>query len=201
MGYKVALLRQGEPVAADLLIPTDRYLGWAESTNILAREILKTDPRAEWIVGGGDDYIPDLAHRAEEIGRQCTEHFGGTFGVMQPTGDRWGPSPSKAYIDGIAGSPWMGREWCRRMYGGRGPMFPGYHHMFGDEELQCVAIKLGVFWQRRDLIQFHDHWGRQPGHNIPAFLQPVNTSKHWNDSQRLFVGRRNTGWPGHNPIP
>ncbi len=201
-GYRIALLRQGEPVPAHLAIPTDHYLGWAQSTNVLAREILKADPEAEWIVGGGDDYLPDLTHRAEDIARECTEHFGGTFGLMQPTGDRWGPAPDRAYIDGIAGSPWMGREWCRRMYGGEGPMFGGYLHMFGDEELQNVAIKLGVFWQRRDLVQFHDHWGRNGRReDMPDFLRPVNTAQHWSESQRLFNRRRAAGWPGHEPIP
>ncbi len=202
MGYRIALLRQGLPMEADLLITADRYAGWCNSVNILAAEILKRDPDAEWIVSGGDDYIPDLAHRAEDIARDCTAHFGGTFGVMQPTGDRWGSAPGRAYIDGICGSPWMGREWCRRAYGGRGPMWAEYMHMFGDEELQCVVTKLGVFWQRRDLIQYHDHWGRQPAGRagMPDFLKPFNSPAHWNQAQRLFNSRRAAGFPGHEPI-
>ena len=48
-----------------------------------------------------------------------------TFGVMQPTGDRWGERNGIATIDRIAGSPWMGREFCRRMYHGSGPMYNG----------------------------------------------------------------------------
>ena len=56
-GYKVAVLRQGEPIEADLLIPTGEYLGWGKSTNILARRVLALDPTASWIVGGGDEYL------------------------------------------------------------------------------------------------------------------------------------------------
>jgi hypothetical protein len=84
---------------------------------------------------------------AKQIAKECTAHFGGTFGVMQPTGDRW----ANGSIDRICGSPWLGREFCTRMYHGKGPMYGGYLHMFGDEELQHVATRLGVLWQRRDL--------------------------------------------------
>jgi len=125
-----------------------------------------------------------------------------TFGVMQPTGDLalW---PGSA-IDKFAGSPWMGREFCRRMYGGAGPLFGGYRHMFGDEELQEVATDLGVFWQRPDLIHLHRHWGRTPGgsrrENIPAFLDEVNSEEHWRESRALFQLRKSKRCPGHEPI-
>jgi hypothetical protein len=212
-GYKIALLRQGEPLEADLTIQTDHYLGWAPSINILARFIVEHDPDAEFIVSGGDDTEPDTDHAAEKIGRECREYFeepgarkfewiGATFGVMQPTGDLklW---PGSA-IDRFAGSPWMGREFCRRMYGGSGPLFDGYHHMFADEELQEVATKLGVFWQRPDLIHKHMHWGRRAGgarrEDIPDFLQHVNSREHWNESEALFNARKAAGWPGHEPI-
>jgi hypothetical protein len=242
-GYRIALLRQGEEVQADVAIPTDRYLGWAPSINILVRFILEHDPEAEWIVSGGDDTEPDPRHTAEEIAKECSLHFlkaawpmcwrwaGGyetpeeaiaagayaeqkpqalwsselariysTFGVMQPTGDLklW---PGSA-IDKFAGSPWMGREFCKRMYGGNGPMFDGYHHMFSDEELQEVAVKLGVFWQRPDLIHKHMHWGR-PGVSragIPDFLRNVNSPAHWNESKALFTARKAAGFPGHEPL-
>ncbi len=230
-GYRIALLRQGEPLEADFQISTDVYLGWANSTNILARQIMQQDPDAQWIVGGGDDYVPDPAHTAQQIAEQTTEYFRSlwydrldcqraaywhnppawvahstavqlaTFGVMQPTGDRWGSSPGHAYIDGIAGSPWMGREWCRRAYRGQGPLWGEYLHMFGDEELQCVATLLGAFQQRRDLIQLHEHWGRERGGRPPEFLKPVNSPQHWTESSRLFQQRKRAGFPFHEPIP
>ncbi len=156
---------------------------------------------------------------------ECFEHFvnphpGGcfldaTFGVMQPVGDRWGDTPASrkqygenrgAYIDRIAGSPWFGREWVKRAYGGNGPMFAGYRHMYADEELLEVATKLGVYWPRRDLIQLHQHWGRRPGDEFatmadcPDFLHQVNTPQHWHESQKIFVERKAAGWPGHEPL-
>jgi hypothetical protein len=203
MGYKIALLRQGEPIEADIHIPTPIYFGWAQSINMLAGLVLQQDPEAEWIVSGGDDTLPDLANSADIISAQCKAHFGGTFGVMQPTGDRW----ADGSIDRICGSPWLGREFCQRMYQGRGPMFDGYAHMFGDEELQQVAVKLGVLWQRRDLIHLHKHYfrtandGVNHGAEIPPHMQEWNSRKHWIESQALFNERRVFGFPGHEPLP
>jgi hypothetical protein len=130
------------------------------------------------------------------------------FGVMQPTGDRWGENEpwarqqfpnAPAYIDRICGSPWMGRELCRRMYQGNGPLFEGYQHMYVDEELQCVAQSLGVLWQRRDLIHYHDHWGRTEG-SAPEHLAEATSAAHWDRSRAIFNRRKAEGFPGHEPI-
>lgn len=225
MGYKIALLRQGEPVEADLLIPTGEYLGWARSTNILAREVLRIDPDCDWVVGGGDDYNPETCCDAESIASQCDHHFGligygiecrGSYGVMQPTGDRWGDSDSAratygedrgAILDRIAGSPWMGREWCERSYLGNGPMWDGYHHLYADEELQEVAIQQGVFWQNRDLTQFHNHparanWGKPGGGREyhEGHLAAINTSESWSQHSTMFNDRKSKGFPGSEPL-
>jgi len=153
-----------------------------------------------------------------------------TFGVMQPTGDRWGehetvnnhafvpPDPRTcgepsfaqlcvrcwlpadhakhllgAYIDRVAGSPWIGREFARRVYRGNGPFWPEFYHMFDDEHLQCVATKLGVFWQRRDLTHLHEHWGRPregerlgQASRMPDFLVTANSRANWDRSKAIF---------------
>lgn len=193
------------------------------------------DPEAEWFVTGGDDTEPDLNHTAGEIGFQLGRHFGdaqqqyrmehvtgggsmmplppqpsarmpwSTFGVMQPTGDRY----ANGSIDRIAGSAWYGREYCKRVNGGRGPLWPEYAHMFVDEEAQCVAQKLGVFWQRPDLIHLHHHFMRATSDlNSPAIasltpphLIEANTPEHWFKYQRLFNAREAAGFPGHEPLP
>jgi len=213
LGYRIAILRQGDAVDnVDIQIPTPAYLGWAKSTNILAKHVIINDRHASWIVGGGDDYCPDLEHDASLIGMECVNHFSGTFGVMQPTGDRWGDEARSrarygedrgAYIDRVAGSPWMGREWIERSYQGFGPMWDGYHHCFADEELQEVAIKLGVFWQRRDLVQYHDHAGRK-SQNIedwPPHLLPAITGANWDRDKAMFADRKGKGFPGHEALP
>ena len=212
MGYKIALLRQGEPVEADLLIPTGEYLGWARSTNILAAEVLRRDPTCLFIVGGGDDTFPAVEQHATVIQRMCWVNFSGTYCVMQPTGDRWGDSESAratfganrgAAIERFAGSPWMGREWCEKSYLGRGPMFDGYFHCCADNELQEVAIQQGVFWQRRDLTHFHNHPARA---DWPSFasqqkyheghLKRLYSSEVWGADDALYQDRKRRGFPG-----
>lgn len=199
----------------------ESYPGYACAVNMLVRIALAGEPDAEWFVTGGDDIEPDANHSAEEIARECNWHFsleayrnGGheakpnTFGVMQPTGDRYGSDerhigePGSAYIDRVCGSPWMGREFCRRMYQGNGPLFEGYFHMGEDEELQHVAKKLGVLWQRPDLIHFHRHWARarKDVADMPAFLERANSAKEWRAYKELFAARLAAGFPGHEPL-
>ena len=225
-GYKIALWRDSgdEPIACDLMI-SGEYPGYAQAVNALCAEVLKSDPDCDWCVTGGDDIEPDPNQSAEEIARQCSEHFGKplglppepvrenrpdflhaelqatsaylrinyslpTFGVMQPTGDRF----AQGSIDRIAGSPWMGREWCERANGGQGPFWPEFTHMFGDEALQRTAQKLGVFWQRPDLIHLHHHFMRKSTDInspavptvIPPHLVEWNSQRHWNEMQAIF---------------
>lgn len=215
------------------------YRGYAEAVNHLTRIALVAG--AEWIVTGGDDVWPDPSRTAEEIAEQCEEHFksfaariqnNGTFGVMQPTGDRWGEHADAhefagmgaacsrcgrgrdcdqhlmgAYIDRVAGSPWIGAEFARRINGGNGPLWHQYFHMFEDQELMEVAQRLGVFWQRPDLVHHHQHWGRpKPGQKIghaadmPKFLEKANSGELWRQSRELFERRRAAGFPGSEPI-
>lgn len=242
LGYKIALLRQGEPIEADLVVSTGEYLGWPRSTNILAREVLRRDKWAEWIIGGGDDYLPIPERWGDELADEFRNEFVsrwqdrtiddqlqrwmppyrsitseddndewvGGYGVVQPTGDRWGDSESArqtygqdrgAIIDRVAGSPWMGREWCERAYLGNGPMWDGYHHLYADEELQEVAIAQGVFWQRRDLTQYHDHPARTRGQAAyrEGHLAGIYSDENWARERSMFMDRKSKGFPGSEP--
>lgn len=220
-GYKIALHRDvGESIDADIVRSARQYPGYAVAVNTACRVILELDPQASWIVCAGDDTYPDPNHSAEEVALQCRAHFydsrpasrelrlaTDTFGVMQPTGDPWSDSAGRI-IERIAGSPWIGREFARRMYGGAGPYWHEYRHCFVDEELQCVAQKLGVFWQRPDLIHHHQNWAR-PKHpqfpagdakDMPAFLAEANSAEHWAKYSNMFKERKEQGFPGHEPI-
>jgi hypothetical protein len=188
MGYRVAVQRDqceapppgwkredgGYELWNDTYVHWRPYVGYAEAVNHLAKEILEYDPECDWIVAAGDDTLPDPNKSAEEIEFECSGYFcggycmidgkerlgmGPTFGVMQPTGDPWSDRQGRI-IERVAGSPWLGREWCLSANGGRGPLWPEFFHMFADETLQCVAQQLGVFWQRPDLTHLHNHWGR-----------------------------------------
>lgn len=190
----------------------DHYPGYAQAVNALVAEVIKRDENAQWFVTGGDDTWPDPNHTADEIAEQCNTHFidihlrscqdkeetGScawtheykTFGVMQPTGDRF----AGGSIDRIAGSPWMGREWCLRANQGKGPLWPEFTHMFGDECLKRTAEKLGVYWARPDLIHLHKHFQRESDaldaravHKpVPAHLKQWNTRQHWDEMKAIF---------------
>ncbi|HXI40290.1 MAG TPA: hypothetical protein VNH83_09935, partial [Bryobacteraceae bacterium] len=159
---------------SDKVVSPGYYPGYATVVNELAKIVLEDDPECDWIVAAGDDTLPDPNKRADEIAWECSSFFlrypathmeiqniaglgdigintvyGDTFGVMQPTGDAWEDNHpgEKRLIRRVAGSPWLGREWCLRANQGKGPLWPKFFHMFAAETLQCVATKLGVFWQ------------------------------------------------------
>lgn len=244
------------PWNAELVTWRD-YRGYAEAVNSLVKMILDIDRTAEWIVTGGDDVQPDFSRNPADIAIEGRMHFYNpslpaegtpqplrqqgsnlwteTFGVMQPTGDRWGESrnthafqkwpdhPYKcvhcgqpegapphmhgAYIDRTCGSPWMGRSFCERINQGNGPLWPEYFHMGVDRELQEVATRLGILWQRPDLIHYHAHWGRKlegkPGPtsaSMPTFLAEANSLEQWNKYEAIFNARKAANFPGSEPL-
>lgn len=164
------------------------YPGYAVASNRLVKMVLDNDRSCDWCVLGGDDLFPDEKHAAEDIAQQCSEHFCGTFGVCQPTGDVEFGDAQGPYCRRVAGSAWVGREWCLRANKGAGPLYPDFDHMFGDECLMETAKKLSVFWQRPDLLHYHAHWARKRGmaEDMPAFLAKWNTPEHWQKSKALF---------------
>ena len=224
-GYKVAIWRDvmDFPFGVVDYVRADPYPGYAAAVNALVADVLQTDSTAEWTIALGDDIFPDPNHTADEIARELGDHFGGvtpiagvdrdpkwrTWGVCQPTGDRYGEErhshpgikPS-AYIDRVAGSAWIGREFAKRVNQGNGPLWPEYFHMGVDEELQAVATRLGVFWQRPDLTHRHEHWARKTGRasDMPQFLARANSAEEWSKYKALYLNRERAGFPGSEPL-
>lgn len=224
-GYNIALVRQGKMLSNEdipnlrLQIYAKEYKGWANSINLLTKCILKCDPKARWIVTGGDDLLPD-SRQAEEIGMLCENYFshratveikrftqfvpphdrefgvcresyGPTYGVMQPTGDRYGTSGGSD-IDTAAASPWMGREFCEKVYGGRGPLWSEYFHYYADAELQAKAIALRCFEQFVGITQEHKHWSRSVDYCPPYMEEP---SLRAEQDRQTFLRRQALGFP------
>lgn len=231
-GYRIALWVDQphvEPIADFYIV--DPYPGYAVAVNSLIQEILKNsvDRSARWFVIGGDDTLPDPKKRADEIARGIELFFygvaqtlgrengcplcssgdfcshaerGATTGVMQPTGDRF----ADGQIDRICGSAWIGREFAKRVNGGRGPLWPEYTHMFVDDELQQVAMKYRCFLQRPDLCQLHMQHARATNAidspatetlRIPPHIKHDGyTQEHWEKYERLFNRRKAEGFPG-----
>jgi hypothetical protein len=234
-GYKIALwqdLSEVQPCAGNFdyeneIVSVGEYPGYSKAVNHLIAMVMYMDLNCEWFVIGGDDVCPDPNHTAEEIALETSKWFGygwnkhipmlqepwetphplgpdATFGVMQPTGDRF----AEGSIDRICGSAWLGREFCRRINQGNGPLWPEYVHNFVDEELQNVAIKYGIFQQRRDLIHLHRHFQRQSdalnspaiARPTPAHLKAAFSPEGWGPYKAIFEKRKREGFPGSEPI-
>lgn len=193
MGYRIAVLQNHEradDIPADLVRWIDHYPGWAASINLLCAEVVPAS--AAVIVSGGDDMLPDPDKRAEDIASEMLDHFGGSFGVMQPQGDTY--LGARHYC----GSPWIGREFARRMYGGAGPMQGSYHHNWADNELFWVAKCMGLLWARDDLSQRHEHFSRVES-DAPDYWN-AEVHSHDRADVQLFLDRATQSFPGHEPI-
>lgn len=209
IGCKVAATRKDpadcQRLGLDLCVSLPKYLGWPTHCNLLAKQIVnEIDPECTIVAAGGDDCYPDPNFPAERVEREFIEHFGGTLGVMQPTG---GEPWSAGIIDGrrvqerIAWAPWMGREWIKRAYMGAGPMWPEYHHFYADEHLQLTAERLGLFWQRPDIAEEHLNWkaNRQPPTFRPPHLKEAATL--WPHDKDIFERTKRPDWPGAALLP
>jgi hypothetical protein len=191
-GYKIAILqnRTRADIPADITVWSDSYPGWAESINILCRDIVPKS--APIVVSGGDDMLPDPQHTAQELAGQFLAHFSDTFGVMQPMGDGYLGAAK------FCGSPWLGRGWIERAYGGHGPMPGEYKHNWADNELYWVARGLGALWERPDLSQEHRHFSRV-GEDRPAYWTEA-VERHDEDDVKLFMARLWQYFPGCDPL-
>lgn len=198
-GYKIAVFRDlgDHPVNADIHI-YGQYPGYGKATNAICKAVAAIDYDMEFCVAGGDDVHPADGDPAV-IAREIFLHFGGTFGVMECTGDRWMEDrQGRCAAERVCIAPWLGRDWITRAYEGDGPLCGGYQHFFVDEELACVAETLGALWRRPDLTQYHDHWTRRKTRR-PEYLDEAKLN--WADAKAYFEARRKTNFPGSEPLP
>jgi hypothetical protein len=194
-GYQTAvLLDPGAPkIEADFVtwaVPS--YPGYFPAMNDLTRVL---QPLADIVVFGGDDMFPDPTQDAQQIGAKFVERFPDFLGVLQPIGDQGIPG-----VETICGSPWVGREFLRRAYEGKGPWWGGYRAYYGDQEMKEVAEKLGCLWMEKSLTQHHAHFSR-PGGMPKMPYQVQNEQRHWHPDKALFYQRRAAGFPGHALLP
>ena len=209
MGYKVAVQRAPNapilPADAFDMVISRPYESYTKAVNLLCRTVCVEWPDTLICVTGGDDIYPDPTHSPFDIQKDFiamirkaklkagqeidADLFYGMYGVMQPTGDRWASDDTRS--DRIAYSPWLGRDWILKANQGQGPLHPDYFHFYEDEHLQNAAIKQGVFWQRPDLTQYHDHWTRN-GSKRPDFL--IEADNQANKDKQLFERHKANGF-------
>lgn len=188
--------------AIPAMVLTGKYPGYGASVNALAKQVLHHYPDIKFCLTGGDDLDPVPGIHADIIGAAFEKRLGGTFGVLQPTGDRF----AGGSIDRIAGSPWMGRDWCLRAHQGMGPLCPEFFHMSVDCALLYAAEQEGVYHRVPELTQRHNHFCREGeqvnwGAVIPDHLKAVNTPLHFKQSDALlqrFKRDYETKW---RPLP
>lgn len=196
--YKIATLTDDAhfndltEIEDDLHMHVPVYKGWPWSINLLAHTLFRC-VEFDWIVAAGDDMDCDPNKTADEIAEECTRHFNGTYGVMQPTGDRWDEINGLAASERICGSPWMGRSWLASKQ--FSPFDERFFHYFADEKMHDELIDTPVLWQRRDLSHYHHHPQRE-GRKSPRYIMERH-AKVWSQDQATFrkwQADRAKGW-------
>jgi len=112
-GYKTAVLidRGSEvPQNPNRVILGGDWKGFPDAINRLCREV-----PGDVVVCIGDDIQPPQEATPQEVRAAFLETFPDSFGVMQPTGDRFGS------IDLCCPCPWVGRKFIEEAYEGQGP--------------------------------------------------------------------------------
>jgi len=197
-GYKIAVICPDHlydeyvPIT-DVAIKESKnfgYSGWPKSVNIICKELQNVDI----VIAAGDDMYPDKNHTAEELRIQFINYFNGTFGVMQPTGDKFG-SLACPECEQICGSAWLGKDFRNKINKGNGPMWEEYWHMYADTELYQVAKKHNCLWIREDLNQYHEHRLRKT-HNFKPTIPSGNTKL----AHDIYYKRKKDNFLNSEPI-
>jgi hypothetical protein len=192
MGYATAATRKRPDLNVDRLACLPEYPGLWVATNYLAKLVLDEDPECQIVVTGGDDVWPDTTKRADQIADEFVAHFRGTLGVMQPTKDL---PPGHS---GLAWSPWFGREWCRRAFGGRGPAEPAFWHYYGDLAIAQAAWRHDVWWERPDLKHTHRNWKEL---RVPRPPHLAEARDRWQADKDLYTRLAAAGFPNTGLMP
>lgn len=188
-GYKTAVLiddKWDSPLGIEhpsRVIWGGEWKGYPNAMNLLCREV-----PGDVVVCISDDILPPKEETKEVIYSKFMERFPDTFGVMQPTGDKFGS------IDICCPCPWIGRAFIDEAYGGSGPYNTVYFHYYSDKEIMDVAVLMDAFQARPDLTQYHDHWQRGKKKR-PQHLQKA--LERWKKDKNTCLDREAAGYPGH----
>jgi hypothetical protein len=187
MGYRTAVLIDPgmRRPAADVVIIESDWRGYAAAMNRLSYDLRGS---FDILVAAADDLLPDVDQPAACIAETYCDMFPQLDGVMQPTGDRYGQTGPAAV------SPWIGARFIAHRYGGRGPYWPGYHHLFCDTELAEVARRRECYAEVATVAQYHRHWSRGHEDTLPAHRRAEIVARARLDRE-LFEARLSHGFP------
>lgn len=146
LGYKTLVMFNAEQyrlINADLVFRIAVYEGYFRAQNFACQKLVR-DHGADIVVCGSDRIAPIEGRAASQLGATFWAKFPNGLGVMQPVG---GAPP------GDCPSPWVGRNFILRTYGGAGPFHERYFQYFGGRELFAVARSMDRLWLREDVAQ------------------------------------------------
>lgn len=187
-GYRTAVVVNKEKfskkIRGDVVIKVGAYEGYYRTMNYLCANLFQ-QLRADIVVCAGDRIRPPDHARAHEIATTFAARFKNGIGVMQPCAHA--PSmPAQGELE----SPWIGRNFWARFYGGQGPYHEQYFQYFGNRELAAVASKAGVLWYRPEVGQPVETQA------TPEWYQSTNRSSYWGRDAAIFGERERLGFEG-----
>jgi hypothetical protein len=165
----------------------------------MAKMLVNGQEQAQVVIFSADDIEPDPKHTCQEIASAYLDKYPGLYGIMQPTGDKQGVDRTGTQASArICGSPWIGANWIKRAYQGKGAAWEAYKSFYGDEELLHVAKREGVLWLAPEYTQKHLHWSW--GFSQQTFYQKRNSDRYWQSDKALFDKRLAEGFQGSEPL-
>jgi hypothetical protein len=150
------------------------YEGWFRTMNFCCG-VLFTQGQADVVVCSSDRILPSETGTAHEIATAFALKFPGGVGVMQPT-------KHGCPKDDLQ-SPWIGKPFWYKTYGGRGPFYERYFQYFGNRELYAVAQRMGALWEHEGIAQ-----PRIP-QDAPDFYQKHNRAEYFDKDASTFKER------------
>lgn len=183
----------------------NQWRGYYDAMRALMRSLCLSY-RADIVVAGADNILPDPDARAAVVGAAFASRFPNSMGVLQPVGEPWKPTASgdsaQPGLDAPGRrmhatpstlerceSPVLGRAFILETYGGQGPWHEGYKQYFGDVELFEVAKKMGVLWQNPALRHQRAHWSQSGGPSMKPY-QTANYDRWYEADQAMLKARR-----------
>jgi hypothetical protein len=186
LGYKSLVLQiggQGD-CGCDVTSTCERDPGTPAAWNYLTDQLL---PRsADLVVLASDTTLPDPTCSATDMADAFFERFPDGVGIMQASDDRVEHDQPRRCV-----SPYMGRGWIERAYGGYGAIYPKYANFYADFELYWVARSLGALWERPELRQRLNTFAAAP---------VTHAFDRWLDGDFALLQQRvRMGFPGCQP--
>lgn len=190
-GFKLfADIEHGKVRCADLTV-IRTYDGHPRSSNQAIADCIELG--ADIVLNVNDDMFPINLTTTDLIKAWAFAFGESTLGVMQCAGDMWGGMAWAAVC------PAVGRDYAKRINGGKGLYWHEYDHYFADQEIRDVAMRCEKYVQHPTLMIYHDHHTRGGRDGLSEMNREHTRAKHEHD-RRIYEARRSANFPGSELI-